>query len=73
MCELANRSAERYCEQLVATVRVEHVKDATELRGYLDTAQQSCDFAKLIQSDGSIAPRTSSRKEQIDIDEVLKP
>jgi hypothetical protein len=73
MGELANRAADRYCEHLVATVRIDHPRDAAELRGYLDTARRTCDFSRLVEADGRITSRPRRPREEIDLDEVIGP
>jgi hypothetical protein len=52
---------------------MEHPKSARELRGYLDSARRSCDFSKLIDVDGNIAPQKRSRRKTLDLGEVIAP
>jgi len=73
MRELTNRAVDRNYEHLVAAVRMEHASSARELRGYLEAARRSCDFSKLIDADGNIAPRKRARRKTVELNEVIAP
>jgi tellurite resistance protein len=69
--ELIGRVVDRSFEHLVAKVRMEHIASARELRGVLNVARKSCNFAKLMDSEGNIAPRERRRNKAIDLSEVI--
>jgi hypothetical protein len=71
--EVTNRAVDRYCEHLVATVRIEHPNDARELRSILDSARRKCDFSKLVDANGNVTARKRTRNKPLDLDAVIAP